>query len=138
MIEGIKTLDGLEVKGKTILLRVDINSPVEAKTKKIKDDTRIRRSLPTIKELSQKGAKVVILAHQADPLDYQNFTSLKEHSWILENLLGKKIRFIYPRATIAMSKNGIESISHQGVIMEDELIEEYSYDRILSDFFKSD
>ncbi len=94
MIAGIKTLDDIEVSGKTVLLRVDINCPIDTETKRIKDDTRIRRSLPTIKELSEKKAKIVILAHQADPLDYQNFTSLREHSQILAKLLGKKIEFI--------------------------------------------
>ena len=93
MIGEIKTLDDFNFKGKTVLLRVDINSPVD-KDKKIKDDTRIRRSLPTIKEISEKGAKLVILAHQADPLDYQNFTSLKGHSQILSKLLNKKVEYI--------------------------------------------
>ena len=94
MIAGIKTLDDINVSGKVVLLRIDINSPVDSTTKKMKDDTRIRRSLPTIKELSEKKAKIVILAHQGDPLDYQNFTSLEEHSQILEKLLGKKVKFI--------------------------------------------
>lgn len=53
MIAGIKTLDDIDVHDQTVFLRVDINSPVDT-NKKIKDDTRIRRSLPTIKELSQK------------------------------------------------------------------------------------
>jgi len=94
MIEGIKTLDDIEVKDKTLLLRIDINSPIDTKTRKIKDDTRIKRSATTIKELSDKGAKVIILAHQADPMDYQNFTLLKEHAVLLEKALEKKINYI--------------------------------------------
>ena len=93
MIAGIRTLDDIEVSGKTVLLRIDINSPLDS-AKKIKDDTRIKRSLPTIKELSDKGAKTVILAHQADPLDYHNFTCLAEHARILEGLLKKPIKYI--------------------------------------------
>lgn len=93
MIEGIRTLDDIEVGGKTVLLRIDINSPVDS-NKKIKDDTRIKRSLRTIEELSSKGAKTVILAHQADPLDYQNFTSLAEHAEILQKFLGKPVEYI--------------------------------------------
>ena len=94
MIGNIKTLDDFDVLGKVVLLRVDINCPVDKATGKIKDDTRIRRSLPTIKELSEGGAKLVILAHQADPLDYHNFTMLKEHSERLSRLLGKKVEYI--------------------------------------------
>ena len=94
MIDGIRTLDDFEVAGKTVLLRVDINSPVDAQTKRIKDDTRIRASAPTIRELSEKKAKVVILAHQADPMDYQNFTSLEEHALLLQQALGLQVQFI--------------------------------------------
>src|SRR3972149_5164917 len=94
VLDGIMTLDDFDVKGKTVLLRVDINSPVDAVTKKIKDDTRLSKSTPTIKELSDKGARVVILAHQADPLDYQNFTSLEEHAQYLERFVGRKVDFI--------------------------------------------
>ena len=85
---GVLTLDDFDVKGKTVLLRVDINSPVDRVTKRIKDDTRIRRCLPTIRELSDRGARTVILAHQGDPLDYQNFTPLAQHAEALTRLLG--------------------------------------------------
>ena len=94
MIDGIRTLDDFDVAGKTVLLRVDINSPVDSQTKRIKDDTRIKASVPTIRELSEKRAKVVIMAHQADPMDYQNFTSLEEHASLLQQALGKPIKFI--------------------------------------------
>jgi len=94
MIDGIRTLDDFDVAGKTVLLRVDINSPVDVQTKRIKDDTRIKASVPTIRELAEKRAKVVILAHQADPMDYQNFTSLEEHASLLQQALGKPIKFI--------------------------------------------
>ena len=70
----VLTLDDFELTGKTVLLRVDINSPVDRRTKAINDDMRIRRCLPTIRELADRGARVAILAHQGDPLDYENFT----------------------------------------------------------------
>ena len=56
MIADIKTIDDFDIKGKTVLLRVDINSPVDS-AKRIKDDTRIKSSAPTIKELSEKALK---------------------------------------------------------------------------------
>ena len=49
---GILTLDDIRVEGKTVLLRVDINLPINHQTGEIKDDTRISRCLPTIQELS--------------------------------------------------------------------------------------
>jgi len=91
--EGIPTLDDVEVKGKRVLVRCDINCPL-GQDKRIKDATRIRRSAPTLKELSEKGAKVVVLAHQGDPLDYQNFISLREHKDYLEKFLDKEVEFI--------------------------------------------
>lgn len=91
---NILTLDDVEVKGKRVLIRCDINSPINPETKKIEDDTRIRRSLPSLKELSEREAKVTILAHQGDPLDYQNFTSLFEHAEYLSKYLNKEVRFV--------------------------------------------
>ncbi len=112
MISGnIRTLDDLDVKGKTILLRCDINCPVDEK-KVIKNTKRIRSSAPTIKELSQKGAKVVVLAHQGDPLDYQNFTSLREHRDYLVKYLECEVDFVEDiagpaaRATIRSMQSG--------------------------------
>ena len=94
MIENrILTLDDLPVEGKTVLLRVDINSPVD-ESKRIKERTRILRCLPTIRELHDKRAKLVVLAHQADPIEYQNFTVLREHADILSELLGSRVEYI--------------------------------------------
>ena len=56
---GIKTLDDFELKGKTVLCRIDINQPVDKATGKLKSINRIRACVPTIRELSEKGARVV-------------------------------------------------------------------------------
>ena len=59
------TIDDIEVKDKVVLVRVDFNSEVDLKTKKVTSDVRIRaHGESTIKDLAEKGAKVVILAHQ--------------------------------------------------------------------------
>ena len=59
---GFKTLDTIgDVKGKRVLVRVDLNVPVA--DGKVTDATRIERVAPTITELSDKGAKVILLAH---------------------------------------------------------------------------
>ena len=90
----MKTLDDFDVKGKAVLVRVDFNCPVDAETARIKDDTRIRAAAPTIRELAEKGARVVVLSHQGDPLDYQNFLSLAEHAERLQVVLGRPVAFI--------------------------------------------
>ncbi len=90
----ILTLDDFDFKGKTALVRVDFNSPIDEKTKKVLDDTRIRaHGESTIKELSEKGAKVVILAHQGRPGD-PDFVPLKEHADILGRILGKLVKYV--------------------------------------------
>jgi phosphoglycerate kinase len=60
-----RTLDDLEVAGRTVLVRLDLNVPM--KDGEVADATRIERSVPTVKELLDKGAKVVILAHFGRP-----------------------------------------------------------------------
>ena len=88
------TLDDVEVKNKVVLVRVDFNSPIDPETKKILDDSRIRaHGESTIKELSEKGAKVVILAHQGRKGD-SDFIPLKQHAEILAKVLGKPVKYI--------------------------------------------
>jgi phosphoglycerate kinase len=88
------TLDDVEVKGKVVLVRVDFNSPVNPKTNKILDDSRIRASgESTIRELVEKGAKVVVLAHQGRKKD-PDFIPLKQHAEILANILGKPVKYV--------------------------------------------
>jgi phosphoglycerate kinase len=61
-----KTLDDItDLAGKRVLVRVDLNVPMD--NYKVTDTTRIERVLPTIKELSEKGAKVILLAHFGRP-----------------------------------------------------------------------
>jgi phosphoglycerate kinase len=63
--EGLRTLDDLDVAGRTVLVRLDLNVPMQ--DGEVTDATRIERSVPTVKELLAKGAKVVILAHFGRP-----------------------------------------------------------------------
>jgi phosphoglycerate kinase len=88
------TLDNVKVKGKTVLLRVDFNSPIDPKTHKILDDSRIRaHGKTTINELATKGAKVVVLAHQGRKGD-PDFTPLKQHAEALSKILGKPVKYV--------------------------------------------
>ncbi len=91
---GIKTLDEIEVAGKTVLLRVDINQPVDKKTDSLKDITRVKASVKTINELSEKGAKLVIMAHHGSDIEYKNFYTTRPHAKVLAELLGKEVKFV--------------------------------------------
>lgn len=91
---GIRTIDEFELEGKTVLCRVDINQPVDRKNNTLKDITRIKASVPTIKELSDKGAKVVLLAHQGSDIEYKNLYTTQPHSVVLSQLLGREVQFI--------------------------------------------
>ena len=87
-------MDDFDFKGKTVLVRVDFNSPVDPQTKKVLDDTRIRaHAETTIKELIEKGAKVVVLAHQGRPGE-PDFIPLQQHAEILGRILGKPVKYV--------------------------------------------
>ena len=60
-----KTLDDMDVAGKTVLVRVDVNVPMENGV--VTDATRIEKIIPTIRDLTSKGARVVLLAHFGRP-----------------------------------------------------------------------
>ena len=87
------TLDDVDVKGKTVLVRVDINSPLDPNTGEILDDTRILECAPTLKGLAHKGAKVVVLAHQGRPGD-EDFTPLEKHAKKLRAAVGLDVKYM--------------------------------------------
>lgn len=91
---GIRSLDELDLKGKTVLCRVDMNQPVDKTTGKLKSTNRIRACAPTVKELSDKGAKVVLMAHQGSDIEYKNFYSTKPHRDVLSEILGREVKWI--------------------------------------------
>lgn len=87
-----KTLDSADVKGKRVLVRVDLNVPM--KDRIVTDDTRIRAILPTVTELSKKGAKVILLAHFGRPNgDRVSEMSLAPVVPVLQTLLGRTVAF---------------------------------------------
>jgi len=86
-------LDDFDVENKTVLLRVDFNMPLDKNTLDILDTTRIKRALPTVKELVEKQAKIVILAHQGRQGSW-DFIPLEKHAKALGDLLGKEVKYI--------------------------------------------
>ena len=85
------TLDDVVTKGKTVFVRVDINSPLDPKTKQIIDDTRIRMTRYTLESLND--AKVVVGSHQGRPGD-EDFTSLEAHAKLLQKHVAQRVTFV--------------------------------------------
>src|SRR6188768_2436754 len=106
-----RTLDDLNVKGKRVLVRADLNVPVSGG--KVTDDTRIQRQAPTLKELAEKGARVIVLSHFDRPKGkVVPSMSLKVLQAPLSDAVGRKVSFaedcIGPtaQAAVAALKDG--------------------------------
>lgn len=91
---GIHTLDDFDVSGKTVLCRVDVNQPVDRDTDTLKSIQRVAACAPTVKELSDRGAKVVLLAHQGSDIEYKNFYCTRPHAKVLTELLGREVKWV--------------------------------------------
>jgi phosphoglycerate kinase len=87
----IGTIRELGCEGKTVLLRLDLNSPIDPTSNIILDDKRFREHLPTIHALSD--SRIVIVTHQSRP-GKKDFTSLEAHAEKLEQLLGKPVMYV--------------------------------------------
>ena len=86
---GINTLDDFAWGGKTVLCRVDINAPLDEQTGGLRDITRLKGCAPTVRELAEAGARVVLLAHQGGDLEYHNYASTEPHAAVLAELVGR-------------------------------------------------
>ena len=89
---NVRIIDDLDVAGKRVLVRVDFNVPM--KDGKVTDTTRIDRTVPSLKELADKGAKVIVLSHLGRPKGKKNleFTQ-KPVAEALSRALGKPVAF---------------------------------------------
>ncbi len=90
-MEGVLTLGDVDPKGRTVLYRVDVNSPLEPSTGRLLDDGRLRGVIPTLDALH--GSKVVILAHQSRP-GKSDFTNMSKHCERLSEILKRPIKFV--------------------------------------------
>ncbi len=88
---AFRTLDQADVKGKRVLVRVDLNVPME--NGRITDATRIERVLPTIQEIAEKGGKVILLAHFGRPKGRDPKESLKPVAEAVSGALGRAVAF---------------------------------------------
>jgi len=123
---AFKTLDDIgDVNGKRVLVRVDLNVPME--DGKVTDATRIERVAPTILELSSKGAKVILLAHFGRPKGRDASQSLKPVAEELARRLGKPVAFaedcigdVAARAVAAMKDGDVLCLENTRFYKEEE------------------
>ncbi|WP_370510863.1 phosphoglycerate kinase [Elioraea sp. Yellowstone] len=89
---AFRTLDGLAVRGRRVLLRADLNVPMQ--DGKVSDPTRLERLSPTIRELAEKGAKVIVLSHFDRPKGRRvPSMSLRPVAEALSGVLGRPVAF---------------------------------------------
>src|SRR5712675_1755496 len=91
MTKSFRTLDDVDVKGKRVLLRVDLNVPME--NGRVSDATRLERIAATITEISDKGGKVILLAHFGRPKGRDPKDSLKPVAAVLAEVIKKPVAF---------------------------------------------
>src|SRR6201981_3627318 len=109
-MSNFRTLDSADVSGKRVLVRVDLNVPME--NGKVTDLTRLERVAPTITEISAKGGKVILLAHFGRPKGPDPRESLRPVAAALSQVLGKPVAFAEDcigasaQKTVAAMKDG--------------------------------
>jgi phosphoglycerate kinase len=109
-----KTLDDFDVKGKVVIVRVDFNSEID--NGHVGSDVRIRaHAETTLKELVEKGAKTVVLAHQGRKGD-PDYTSLREHAQILGQILQSPVKFV-PDLFGDQAKNAIKNLQNGEILV---------------------
>ncbi|MCC7566870.1 MAG: phosphoglycerate kinase [Methanoregulaceae archaeon] len=87
----IGTLDQIQSAGKTVLLRLDLNSPIDPATNLILDDKRFREHIPTI--LALEKSRVVVVTHQSRP-GKKDFTTLEAHAEKLAQLIQRPVTYV--------------------------------------------
>jgi len=136
------TLDDLNTDNKVVLLRIDINSPLNPETGEILDDTRFKSHKKTIYALDD--SKVVLLAHQSRPAK-KDFTTLKSHKNKLEEVLNRPIGYVediigkYAREKIKKMENGdiillenVRFLSEEVIDMSPEMMTQTIFVKTLS------
>ena len=102
---GVRTLDEADVRGKRVLVRVDLNVPIE--DGRVGDLTRIERVAPTIREIADKGGKVILLSHLGRPKGPDPKLSLRSVTAAVAKVVGRPVGFaedcIGPKAEAAVA-----------------------------------
>jgi phosphoglycerate kinase len=102
----VKTLDDLDVDGRRVLVRVDFNVPLKGGA--VADDTRIRAALPTLRELRERGAALILVSHLGRPKDREPELSLRPVGERLRELLGADVKL-----APGVVGDGVTQMAHQ-------------------------
>ncbi|AHC74018.1 phosphoglycerate kinase [Candidatus Endolissoclinum faulkneri L5] len=118
-MSNYRTLDDIKVKGKRVLLRLDLNIPMNNGF--IKDVTRIKRAAPTIVELSNNGAKIIIISHYGRPKKKPDpQLSLKTILEPLVKATGRQINFAHDCIGVA-AENAVANLSEGEIVLLENL-----------------
>jgi phosphoglycerate kinase len=124
-MKQFRTLDDIDVKGKRVLLRVDLNVPMDQG--RVTDATRLERVAPTILEISAKGGRVILLAHFGRPKGRDPKESLKPVAAALAEVIKKPVAFaddcigeVAERAVAAMKDGDILCLENTRFHKEEE------------------
>jgi phosphoglycerate kinase len=116
---AFKTLDDIDVAGKRVVLRADLNVPI--KDGKVTDETRIVRLTPTIRELAEKRARLVVLSHfgrpQGKPVAEMSLRPLVEP---LARALGKPVKFV-PECVGAEAEAAVSALAPGEIVLLENL-----------------
>jgi phosphoglycerate kinase len=113
------TIDDFDVSGRTVLLRVDLNSPVDPATGRLLERLKIARHAETIRELASRGAKVVVMTHQGRKGE-PDFIPLRQHAEELSKLLGVGVKYV-DDIFGSKAKQAINSLQPGGVLLLENL-----------------
>ena len=135
-LSRVRTIDGLDVAGKRVLVRVDFNVPLEGGV--VADATRIARVLPTIAKLARNGAKVVVLSHLGRPKGVATpETTLRPVAARMQELMpGTKVHFI-AASTGDEVKRGLEALEPGDVAVLENLRHHKGEEKNDPDFAKA-
>ena len=131
----ILTLDDFDLKGKAVLLRVDLNVPIDHDTKEILGEYRIEEAAITIKALN--SAKIVVISHQGR-VGRKDFVGMNNHAKVLEKYCGKKVKYVQD-VIGASAIEEIKNMNDDDIIMLDNLrlCAEENYEFSLEDSAKT-
>ena len=121
------TLNDIQHRNKTVLLRLDINSPLDPDNNQILDDSRMVAAKPALDALSD--SKIVVLAHQSRP-GKKDFTSLEQHVILLQKVCVQPVKFVddiigpTARAAIKELKDGEVLVLDNVRLCSEELLED--------------
>jgi len=113
----ILVIDDFDLNGKTVLLRVDMNCPIDPMTEEISGTKRIEESIETIAALN--NAKVVVASHQGR-VGSKDYVGMEQHAVILEKLLGRKITYIQD-VIGSLAQSEIKKMKNGDILLLDNL-----------------